>query len=126
MVDFGSGQGRSVFETAGVAYATSRILKTRERRPGPKDAFDGWTLVGEQAGDLIAPFVLGGIHGGIGPFYKSRNVFGGQVLGDTDADRHKYIFSGSRSELLFFDRILDAVGDSLGFIPRFSRDILAR
>jgi hypothetical protein len=39
MVDFGSGQGRNDFETAGVAVATSRISKERERSPGVKDAF---------------------------------------------------------------------------------------
>jgi len=37
-VDFGSGQGRSLSATAGVAWATSRIAGRRERRDGPKDA----------------------------------------------------------------------------------------
>ena len=44
MVDFGSDQGRSDFETAGVAYATLRISKERERRAGPQDAVYGRTL----------------------------------------------------------------------------------
>jgi hypothetical protein len=44
IVDFGLGQGRSVFETTGVARATSRIAKKRERRPEPKDAVYRWAL----------------------------------------------------------------------------------
>ena len=44
MVDFGSGQGRSDFETAGVGWATSRISKSGERRPGPKDAVSRQTF----------------------------------------------------------------------------------
>ncbi len=44
MVDFGSDQGRSDFETGGVANATSRISKERERRAGPKKAVYGRTL----------------------------------------------------------------------------------
>jgi hypothetical protein len=43
MVDFGSGQGRRDYETAGAA---PRISKYRERRPGPKDAVYGWALEG--------------------------------------------------------------------------------
>jgi hypothetical protein len=38
MGDFGSGQGRSDFETGGVGMATSRNSKSRERRHGAKDA----------------------------------------------------------------------------------------
>jgi hypothetical protein len=51
MVDFGSGQGRGIFETAGIALLFRKsvngyaiISKMRERRPGPKDAFFGQTL----------------------------------------------------------------------------------
>jgi hypothetical protein len=52
VVDFGSGQGRSDFETDGAAvraialrsWATARISKERERRPGPKDAIYGSAL----------------------------------------------------------------------------------
>jgi hypothetical protein len=44
MVDFGSGQGRGDFATAGVVgYAED--CEERERRHGPKDAFYGWALV---------------------------------------------------------------------------------
>jgi peptidoglycan/xylan/chitin deacetylase (PgdA/CDA1 family) len=42
MVDGGSGQGRTVLATAGVALAASRIAKTREGRSGPQDAVCGW------------------------------------------------------------------------------------
>jgi hypothetical protein len=38
MVDFGSEQGLSDFETAGIARAIPRISKERKRRSGPKDA----------------------------------------------------------------------------------------
>jgi len=44
IVDFGLGQGRSVFATAGVVRATLRNAKKRERRPEPKDAIYGWAL----------------------------------------------------------------------------------
>jgi len=45
MVDFGSEQGLSNFETAGGASATSRISKKREHRHRPEDAVYGWGLV---------------------------------------------------------------------------------
>jgi hypothetical protein len=59
MVDFGSGQGLSVFATDGAAVTAiagivwlfrktvngyAIIAKKRKRRPGPKDAISGWTL----------------------------------------------------------------------------------
>jgi hypothetical protein len=44
MVDFGSEQGLSTFETAGIADAMSRIAKVRKRSYGPKDAVCGWSL----------------------------------------------------------------------------------
>jgi hypothetical protein len=43
MVDLGSEQGMSNFETACIA-AMSRISKERKRRSGPKDAVCGWAL----------------------------------------------------------------------------------
>ncbi len=43
IVDFGSRQGRSPFETA-VVVDLPRIAKGRERRIGLKDAISGWTL----------------------------------------------------------------------------------
>jgi len=56
MVDFGSGQGRSDFETdsvavivsTGVARVTSRISKKREHRHGSQDAIYRWILTGFQ------------------------------------------------------------------------------
>ncbi len=46
IVDFGSWQGPSIFKTAGIAHyyrknvnGSAIILKMRERRQGPKDAF---------------------------------------------------------------------------------------
>ncbi len=44
MVDIGSEQGLSNFETGGIARAMSRISKERKRRSGPKDAVCGWAL----------------------------------------------------------------------------------
>ena len=47
MVDFGSGQGLSVFAIppmAGLSATIPRIAKKRKRRPGPEDAVSGWTL----------------------------------------------------------------------------------
>jgi len=44
IVDCVSGQGRKVFETAGVAALRPRISKTRERRYESQDAIYGWTL----------------------------------------------------------------------------------
>ncbi len=52
MVDFGSEQGLSDFETAGIARYSedsacgfTACSKERKRRSGPKDAVYGWTLV---------------------------------------------------------------------------------
>ena len=45
MVDFGSGQGRSVFANGGVAGYVEDCKK-RERRPGPKNAVYDWALIG--------------------------------------------------------------------------------
>jgi len=52
MVDFGSEQGLSDFETdsvavivsTGIAHAILRISKERKRSSGPKDAVYGWAL----------------------------------------------------------------------------------
>jgi len=43
MVDFGLGQGRSDFTTAGEGYVED--CKEREHRPGSKDAVYGWALI---------------------------------------------------------------------------------
>jgi hypothetical protein len=49
IVDFGSGQGLSVFAIppkAGLRVSIPRIAKKRKRRPGTKDAVSGSTLTG--------------------------------------------------------------------------------
>jgi hypothetical protein len=42
MVDFGSGQGRSIFETAGVAQLRRGFQRGENAGMGAKDAFYGW------------------------------------------------------------------------------------
>jgi hypothetical protein len=48
MVDFGSEQGLSAFETGAIAGAISRISEERKRRSGQKmPSMDGHSLVGK-------------------------------------------------------------------------------
>jgi len=44
MVDFGTEQGLSDFESTGIAHAILRISKERKRSSRLKDAVSGWTL----------------------------------------------------------------------------------
>ncbi len=64
-VGLGSEQGLSDFETAGVAVATSRILKARKRSSGPKDAPCGLgcpsTRVGFGSEQGLSDFKTGGV-----------------------------------------------------------------
>jgi hypothetical protein len=45
MVEFGSGKGRSLFATTGIASLRLRIARRRECRLGPEDAVYGWTPI---------------------------------------------------------------------------------
>jgi len=53
MVDFGSGQGPSVFCNRRYSGTIPRIAEKRERSPGPKDAVSGWILVKKYAADTL-------------------------------------------------------------------------
>jgi hypothetical protein len=65
MVDFGSGQGLSVFATTGIVLLFSKtvngyaiIAKKQKRRPGLKDAISRWALVNNPWILKVHTFVL--------------------------------------------------------------------
>ncbi len=81
MVDFGSGQGRSAFETTGVAWLRRGFQKRENAGLGRKMSFmDGHLLKVHQAAMLSQQFQLVAVEQADGAAIDGDQVFGGHLV----------------------------------------------